>query len=344
MAGGLWERVRGWFGADAEHVTTRFLPDPGSLPVWPAQGYVRLWLAEGFLARARGWGQDRFPVLHAGAALNFGTAGQVAFTSFTRPTVSWAAPGDQVDFPITPLLPFNGGIVELEAAVYEATAGGPLGTAVRLVSGFAELLGPPLATAASVASAVSTGLDTLIGDSGDQPVLGVHYALTSPGGGGQPLRAGHLAVVRAAPGSLPGELTIDADGRLALLAGGATRRLTGVDYLVVRVETRTEHDVWLSPALLDLVGQARLARAHGRHGAFADYRAEAVTTAWTSGDYVESDRARIAAALAAALDAGAEQAAGADPDSTLTDEVLAHLPTRDDPALAGLTLAGLLTR
>ncbi|MCK9896620.1 hypothetical protein [Frankia sp. AgB32] len=343
MAGGLWERVRGWFGADAEHVTTCFLPEPGSAPIWPAQGYVRLWLAEGFLARARGWGQDRFPVLHAGASLDFGTSGQVAFTSFSRPAVAWAAPGDQVDFSVTPLLPFNGGIIEIEAAVYEATAGGPLGTALQLVSGFAELLGPPLATAASVAKAVSTGLDTLIGAAGDKPVLGVHHALTSPGGGGQPVRAGHLAVVHAAPGSLPGELTIDADGRLALLVDGSTRRLIGVDYLVVRVETRTEHDVWLSPALLALVTQARLARAHGRLAAFADYRAEALTLAWTSGDYVESDRARIATAIAAALDPG-EQGAGADPDVALTDEVLAHLPAQGDPALAGLTLPDLLAR
>ncbi|WP_256788543.1 hypothetical protein [Frankia sp. AvcI1] len=334
-------------------MTTCFLPAPGSAPIWPAQGYLRLWLAEGFLARARNWGNDRFPVLHAGASLTFGAGAPVAFTTFSRPAAAWAVPGDQFDFPITPLLPFNGGTVEIEAAVYQAAQTGPLGTAASFVAGFAELLGPPLATAASVANAISTGLDSLIGASGDEPVLGVHYAMISPGGGGQPVQAGHLAVVNAPPGSLPGELTIGADGRLAVRgdptvaggsggAGGGERRLTGFDYLVVRVETRTEHDVWLSPAMTTLITQARLARAHGRAGAFADHRAEAVTLAWTSADYVESDRPRIAAAIAAALDAGPEQAAFADPDATVADEVIALLPARDDPALAALTLADLL--
>ncbi|WP_232291628.1 hypothetical protein [Frankia sp. QA3] len=343
-------------------MTTCFLPAPGSAPIWPAQGYLRLWLAEGFLAKARSWGNDRFPVLHAGASLAFGAGAPVAFTTFSRPAAAWAVPGDQFDFPITPLLPFNGGTVEIEAAVYQAVQTGPLGTAASFVAGFAELLGPPLATAASVANAISTGLDSLIGASGDEPVLSVHYSMISPGGGGQPVQAGHLAVVNAPPGSLPGELTIGADGRLAVRGGpaagaggpggsggtggpgGGERRLTGVDYLVVRVETRTEHDVWLSPAMMTLIGQARLARAHGRPGAFADYRAEAVTLAWTSADYVESDRPRIAAAIAAALDAGPEQAAFGDPEATVTDEVIALLPARDDPALAGLTLADLLAR
>ncbi|MCM3922627.1 hypothetical protein ND748_13280 [Frankia sp. AiPs1] len=354
MAGGLWTRIKNGFAADAEHVTTCFLPAPGSAPIWPAQGYLRLWLAEGFLARARTWGNDRFPVLHAGASLTFGAGAPVAFTTFSRPAAAWAVPGDQFDFPITPLLPFNGGTVEIEAAVYQAAQTGPLGTAASLVAGFAELLGPPLATAASVANAISTGLDSLIDASGDEPVLGVHYAMISPGGGGQPVQAGHLVVVNAPPGSLPGELTIGADGRLAVrgdpdAAGGGAhsagdRRLTGFDYLVVRVETRTEHDIWLSPTMTALISQARLARAHGRAAAFADYRAEAVTLAWTSADYVESDRPRIAAAIAAALAAGPEQAAFADgdPDATVADEVIALLPARDDPALAGLTLADLL--
>jgi hypothetical protein len=336
--------VRSHFEADADHVTTCFLPEPGSAPIWPAQGYLRLWLAEGFLARARGWGKDRFPVLHAGASLTFG-GGPVAFTTFSRPAAAWAVPGDHVDLPITPLLPFNGGIVEIEAAVYEAMAAGPLGTAVRLVAGFAELLGPPLATAASVARAVSAGLDDLIGASDDGPVLGLHHSMIGPGGGGQPVQAGHLAVVNAAPGSLPGRLVIDADGRLALAGDdGETRRLTGVDYLVVRVETRLEHDVWLSSPLVTLLNQARVARARGRLAVFADYRAEAVTLAWTSGDYVESDRPRIAAAIAAALDAGGEQAAAADPDITVVEEVIGRLPARDDPSIAGVTLADLLAR
>lgn len=48
---------------NAEHVTIRFVPDDDGQPVRPHAGYLRLWLAEGFLHRSRSWGVDRFPVL-----------------------------------------------------------------------------------------------------------------------------------------------------------------------------------------------------------------------------------------------------------------------------------------
>jgi hypothetical protein len=59
-------------------------------------------------------------VLHGGASLAFLGAQPTTFTTFTRPPESWCSPGARLDFPITPLLPFNGGTVEIEAALYEA--------------------------------------------------------------------------------------------------------------------------------------------------------------------------------------------------------------------------------
>ena len=46
------QRVKGWFTANAEHVTCQFFPQPGAEPLVPGDGYVRLWLTEGFLAKA----------------------------------------------------------------------------------------------------------------------------------------------------------------------------------------------------------------------------------------------------------------------------------------------------
>ena len=59
----MWKRVARWFIDNAEHVTIRFVPDNDGQPVRPHAGYLRLWLAEGFLHRSRSWGVDRFPVL-----------------------------------------------------------------------------------------------------------------------------------------------------------------------------------------------------------------------------------------------------------------------------------------
>lgn len=158
----MWNRVASWVDANAEHVTVRFIPDESGQPIHPHGGYLRLWLAEGFLARQTAWGAKQFPALHGGVSLSFLGGDRTTFTSFSRPPEGWTVPGAQLDFPITTLLPFTGGTVEVEAALYEASVDGPLGTAIELVSGLAALLGPPLSTAATVADKISDGLDAVL--------------------------------------------------------------------------------------------------------------------------------------------------------------------------------------
>jgi hypothetical protein len=153
----MWRRVQSWFVANAEHVSVVFIPADDAEPLLPHTGYVRLWVSEGFLAQQRTWGVDRFPALHGGVSLDV-LGAPATFTIFARPPEAWAMPGAQLDFRITTLLPYTGGTVELEAALYQASSNGPLGTAVELISGLASLMGPPLATAAAVADKVSDGL------------------------------------------------------------------------------------------------------------------------------------------------------------------------------------------
>lgn len=115
---------------------------------------------------------------------------------------------------MTALLPFSGGVVEVEAALYRASSGGPVETAVAIAGELASLIGPPLSTAAVVAEKVSAGLDAVLAKQGDDPVLGVHWSMSTQGGGGHVLRPGHLAVVNAAEHELPGPLRV-VDGRLS---------------------------------------------------------------------------------------------------------------------------------
>ena len=49
----MWHRATSWFDANAARVTVDFIPDPGADPVPAYQGYLRLWLAEAFLADPR---------------------------------------------------------------------------------------------------------------------------------------------------------------------------------------------------------------------------------------------------------------------------------------------------
>jgi hypothetical protein len=333
----MWHRITGWFHANAEHVTVEFLPDPESAPLAAHEGYLRLWLSEGFVAQARNWGARQFPALHGGASLSFLGSERTPFTTFTRPPGAWQVPGAQLDFPITPLLPWGGGIVEVEAALYEASTESPLGTALDLLGGLVSLIGPPLATAATIAGKVSEGLDTVLAASGAQPILGVHLSMVAPGGVGNVLRAGHLAVIGTPRDSLEGALSIS-DGRLR--RDGA--QLSGVDYLVLRVECRTERDDWRFPELDRLVLTAGEAYIHGRHEVFKACRTEAIVAAWNSADLTPNDRKRVAKFVAEEIDAVAELGAVPGPRRALEFAAAERLPGADAIELRDLRLGDLL--
>jgi len=339
----MWKRVASWFAENSEHVTVRFVADDNAQPVRPYAGYLRLWLAEGFLRRQRSWGADRFPVLHGGASLTFLGSQRSTFTTFGRPPEAWSVPGAQLDFPITALLPFNGGTVEIEAALYEARTDGPLRTAIDLVSGLASLMGPPLATAATIADKLSDGLDTIVSGSGAQPVLALHATMVAPGGGGTALRPGHLVVLATPESELAGTPVVR-DGRLRLRTDTAESAPTGLDYLVVRIECRTERDDWRFPELDAAIRAAGEAFIRGHADAYLDLRTDAISRAWTSPDLTASDRRRVALLVAEEMDALKGLGIVPGVERGLHEAAAERLPHADDPRLAGLTLDQLLGR
>lgn len=333
----MWDRVAGWFRAGAGHSTVTFVPDSDTVPISAYGGYLRVWLAEGFLATGRSWGNDHFPILHGGASLRFLGTEPTPFTTFARPKGSWTVPGGQFDFPITPLLPFNGGTVEVEAALYQGTTSGPLATALDVLGGLADLMGPPLATAAAITGKVADGLNLVLDSTGDDPILGVHWSMVSPGAGGNLLRSGHLLV--AATPRLPGT-PVFPGGRLAI--GPDLQRLTGIDYLVLRVECREERDDWRFPDLDALIRAAGTAHLEGLPDAYRARRAEAVTKAWNSPDLTPNDRLRVAHLVATELDRVRDLGAVPEPGRNLQKAAAEHLPSPDAPELQSLSLEQLL--
>ena len=119
VLGPMWKRATSWFDANAQHVTVEFIPDPGGSPVPAYKGYLRIFIAEGFLAKAATWGNKHFPVLHGGAALTY-LGKTTPFTRFGQPSGTFTSPGAQLDFLLTPLLPFSGDVVEV-APPYDQT-------------------------------------------------------------------------------------------------------------------------------------------------------------------------------------------------------------------------------
>jgi hypothetical protein len=338
----MWRRVQSWFVQRSSHATVVFLPDEAGAPLAANDGYLRLWLAEGFLAQQRQWGAEQFPALHGGACLRF-LGGQATFTTFSRTPEQWQVRGAQLDFPLTPLLPFTGGTVEVEAALYKASLQGPLGVAVDLFGAIAGLIGPPLSAAASIADKVSDGLDAVLGATGEDPVLGVHWTMVAAGGGGSALRPGHLVVIDTPSDQLKGAPVI-VGGRLELSDGAASSPATGVDYLVVRVECRRERDDWRLPELDELIRSAGDAAIRGQRDVFDQRRTEALARAWNSADLVPADRKRVALLIRDELDGLGDFGAAAGRAESLAVAATKRLPDREDERLSQLTFAALLGR
>jgi hypothetical protein len=340
----LWLRVQQFVQDNATHSTIKFFPDPAAEPLQPYAGYIRVWLAEGFLSKQKTWGNQHFPALHGGVSLNFLGNQAAAFTRFERPPDGWTTPGAQLDFAITPLVPFNGGTVEIEAALYQATVGGPIATGVALAGNLASLMGPPLASAAAIADKLSNGLDAILAETGNKPLLALHWTMVSPAGATNMVRQGHLAVIGQAEDTLGGRLSIR-DGRLHLDRGAGPALLTGVDYLVVRVECRKERDDWRLPELDQVIRDAGDAFIRGQTDTFEDRRKDAIARAWNSSDLSPIDRKRVALLVRDELDSlGELGAVPAGLDQALEHIAPARLLGQDDPQLDALKLTPLLAR
>jgi len=335
----MWRRATSWFDANTAHVTREFIPLPGGRPARAYEDYVRIWLAEGFLAKAATWGNKHFPVLHGGAALDY-LGGKTPFTKFGQPKGTLAAPGSQLDYQLTPLLPFNGGVIEVEASLYQASTAGPLVTALKIAGTLDTLLAPPLSLAATIAGKVGDGLDSVLDQ--DQPVLAVHGAMVSEGGGGDELRPGWLAVIRKPRDELPGSLSVQKNLGLCLDNGDGPEQLSGVDYLLLRIECRPDRDDWRFPELDELVREAGRAAINGWAETFEDARKAAITRAWTSPDLTPADRRRVAKLVADEIAAASKFGAIPGPDQSLEAIAAGRLLAWDAPEVRNLTLSNLI--
>jgi hypothetical protein len=337
----MWTRIARWFREAAEHTTVKYLEEPGAGPLRADQGYVRLWLEEGFLAHRRSWGAEHFPVLHGGLALRLLGRTSAPFTSFSQLPESVAASGAYLKYEVTPLLPFTGGVVEIEGALYKTSTKSLLAGAAMLAGGLKPLLVPPLSAALDVVEKVSESLDRVLADADHAPVLGVHWAAQATGYSGNLLVPGHLVVVDAKPGELPGTLAIH-EGRLVLDGPGGHAPITGRDYLVLRLECTTERDDWHQPELDQLIRQARAAFLRGEQDAYDRYSKEAVIRAINCPDFVPSDQKRVALLVRELIEDVAVLGAASDPELSLDAAARDRLPSADDPRVLNLQLEDLL--
>ena len=295
----LWDTVKQWFDSNTQHLTREFLPGTGG-DIEPHNAYFRLWLADMFIAKDRRWGIDRHPAVHA--TVRLGYAGRSTdITSVISPPAELLGPGPRQNYPLTTLLPYAGGVVELEAGLSEIQGHNAVAAAIGALQDVSSLIGPPISQALAVADKVAAGVQGLLQSGEAGIVLGIHDAFTAPkpgGGGAGGLQEGHLICIGTPPGTV-------AAADLAVVGGRLQHRgqpLEGYDYLVFHIERCADRDDWRFADLEALIDRAKDAILAHDTEAFGAFKSAALASVLKSRDLTRSDRTRLALTVKEELD------------------------------------------
>lgn len=223
---------------------------PDSTELKAGEHYFRLLLVEMFLANDRKWLTDWFPIVHTSIKFKFGDQQEllthIAGESFLN-QLGEQKPGRVVslNYPLTPLLPFNGGSVELNASLIGVAGGNDVLAGLQILGSFSQLLlVPQLSVALAVAMPLADGVAKFVGATKNQMLLGLHQFFASESGGANILRAGYFVVIDTDKKIKPENLFV-VDDKLRLGSNiESSVPLSGFDYMLFRIESRDERDDW----------------------------------------------------------------------------------------------------
>lgn len=318
----LLDSITQLFQRDAVHLervvvpTEHISPAPTDTEVVAAgEGYFRLWLSEMFLKNDRDWFKNRYPVVQSFMSFNFGTTASLEIAQVAGPGHLKDVDPAHLDhvisqnFALTPLVPFNGGKVMIEAGLVAMLMqnGDLLQRFVSAAGSISSLVAvPQLSMAVGIAGTVTKVVDQLFGLSDKQMKLGYQDTFVGKGGdGANGLRPCYIAAIGSDSGTYGEQrLWVKNDSLWAGSDLNSAQRLTGVDYMLLRLEIRKERDDWASlTTIADPFNKAfealKQVDAMGKpKEADADvFITSAALAAVTSQDLTDTDRIRVAKAI-----------------------------------------------
>jgi len=306
----LWRRDASKFTyswIDTSHVEG-LVPD--STPAKAGEHYVRLWLAEMFLQRDRDWFRSWHPLVHSSVRLLVGgnrveipyVAGSLNLPDIKVENLQRAV---RVGYPLTGLLPFNGGIVEMEAGLFAVRGNDMTNRIVKVLGDFATLLvSPPLSAAIGLASKIASGVEEVLDAGEGQLHLGIHDSFTGNGGpAASQLREGYIAAILATEDQVEKDRLWVTNSQLRYQYTDTSRKpFNEYTYMLFRIEKRLERDDWASLIKIqEPLDTAVQALVEGDENKAEIYRGMAIATALASQDLTALDRIRVVKAIDARI-------------------------------------------
>lgn len=320
----LWAMVRGWANQNASQYIALNIPRERTdltgpdVALVPQRDYLRLWLADMFLSTARNWFINTYPAVHTAIELKFGTE-PIKITHVTDGS-GQVGRGSYGSYALTDLMPFNGGTVTIQSALIALKGTNYVREAIGILKDFSGLVAAPIGQSLTIADKVATGMQNLFQKGAGGVVLGFHrqYAAAG-GGGGAVLQPGYFAVVLATNRDInPDGLSVK-DSRLHYSKNGGTPQpLEGYDYMLFRIEGRSERDNWRMANIEEPLNQAIQATIRGDEEGAKGCVTAALLVVWQSPDLAVRDRRRVADAIKAELEEVAGKPHGAVPEEVLS--------------------------
>jgi hypothetical protein len=265
---GLMDWLQNRFSHEAVPLTYEFLDasrsdrSPGPSPILSGQHYFRVTLAEMFLKNDRKWFTDIAPAVYSVIKLTFGdkeeTISHVAGPSNLKELEAKSLNrGVTINYPMTPLLPFNGGSIEIEAGLVALPGSNDVKRLLKVLTDFSKTLAvPQISIALGFAQPLVDGIMELVGANDTKLVLRLHDSRIKPGD----FHSGYLAVIGAAAGTIDkASLWVKGDRLHAGAEPSTAVPLTGVDYALLRIDAVDERDDYHALSSIDTPYQAAIA-------------------------------------------------------------------------------------
>ena len=308
----LWETITGLFRRNAKQYLYVAIP-PGRVSggqedsdaLVAGRDYFRIWLTEMSLKRDRDWFSSWHPAVHSLIRFQFGTE-VIDLPNIVGERGLPGVDADHLDRSVslnhamTSLIPFNGGVVEVTAALLAMQGKDYLKGFIGVLSNFAGLLNvPQLSAALTVAGPVATGIQEVLGGSNGDMHLGLHQSYVHKGGGANELKPGYFVAVLATEANLaPSSLCVVNDRLRVGQDPDHNQPFEGFAYLLFRVQKETIRDDW--EGLVSIMGPFEAAIDALGDGApeLADARFRAALAATLkSPDLTQADRRRVSQVL-----------------------------------------------
>jgi hypothetical protein len=271
-------------------------------PIKEGEAYCRLWLVSMRLAKNIQWFTDFFPVVHS--AIRFDHGGDtVTIPYLAGPTLLKGLTKNNLDSVIqcnhilSPLFPFNRGVVELQTGLFSNPTDNKVLRFIHSLETFAKLLPvPELSAVVKLADPVYSGVNDLFGLGGGLELGYMQNFVGDEGDGGiNVLRKGYFVAILVQDGKIPEEELCVVAGNLCLGAPGQAKEFMEnhrdmppqYGYMLFRWEVRTEQDWESLTTIKNLVYQAQQAEDRKQ----ADSLLSAIKTAvFQSPDVAKNDK------------------------------------------------------